>query len=146
MNNLCKVKIRVSYRNYFLLFFISTFPLTVFGQPTISSFSPASGPVGTTVTIAGSNFSTTPSNNIVFFGGVRATVTNATSTSLSVTVPMGATYQPISVTVNNLIGYSARPFNILLGAGEDFAANAFNLKTDFPMITPGGSTRVVLAD
>lgn len=78
--------------------------------PIITSFTPTSGPIGTAVTINGTNFSTTPSNNIVFFGATRATITAATSTQLTVTVPTGATYEPISVLVNGLTGYSKHPF------------------------------------
>jgi len=105
-------------------------------QPTISSFSPASGAVGTSVTITGTNFGTTPSNNIVFFGAVRANVTAATVNSLTVTVPAGATYQPISVTVNNLTGYSARPFILTFPGGStiiqfpDNTNNTFALPID----------------
>ncbi len=87
-------------------------------QPTISSFSPASGAVGTLVTITGTNFSATPSNNIVFFGAVRANVTAAAVNSLSVAVPAGATYQPISVTVNSLTGYSSKPFILTFPGGS----------------------------
>jgi hypothetical protein len=95
-------------------------------QPVINSFSPAAGPTGSTITITGSNFSSTPSDNIVYFGGVRSTVFTATSTSLTVTVPTGAGYQPISVTVNNLTGYSARPFIVTFGSGANpFDANSF---------------------
>jgi len=84
--------------------------------PTITSFSPTSGPIGTTVTITGTNFSTTTTNNIVWFGAVKATVTAATSTSLSVTLPIGATYQPISVTVNGSTDYSSAPFSVTFQA------------------------------
>ena len=38
------------------------------GQLVINTISPSSGPVGTLVTITGSNFSPTASNNIVYFG------------------------------------------------------------------------------
>ena len=38
---------------------------TTFGPPTITSFSPTSGPIGTTVTITGTNFNTTAANNVV---------------------------------------------------------------------------------
>src|SRR5688572_25230611 len=55
--------------------------------PTITNVSPLSGPVGTAVTITGTNFSTTAANNTVFFGAVKATVTAASATSLTVTVP-----------------------------------------------------------
>ncbi|MCV9928594.1 cadherin-like beta sandwich domain-containing protein [Flavobacterium sp. LS1R49] len=86
---------------------------TVKGQaPTINNFSPQNGPVKSTVTINGANFSTTPSQNIVFFGATIAKVSAATSTSLTVEVPVGATYEPISVVngATSLIGYSKTPF------------------------------------
>ena len=61
-------------------------------QPvTIDSFTPATGSVGATVTIIGANFSPTPANNIVTFNGSAATVTTATVTQLTTTVPTGAT-------------------------------------------------------
>lgn len=67
--------------------------------PTISSFLPASGTPGTSVTINGTNYSATPSSNSVKFNGTPATVTSATTTKLIVTVPTGAATGPISVTV-----------------------------------------------
>ena len=70
--------------------------------PTITSFTPTSGPIGTIVTITGTNFAPVAGSNIVYFGAVKATVTAVTSTSISVMVPVGATYQPITVTVNGL--------------------------------------------
>ena len=81
--------------------------------PTIISFTPASGTIGTSVTIIGTNFSATPTNNIVFFGATKATVTAATTTQLTVTVPAGATYQP--VTVGGLTAYPSKP----LSTGHD---------------------------
>ena len=89
---------------------IQLISVSLFAQPAITSFTPASGPIGTAVVITGSNFSPTPSANIVFFGAARATVLSASTTSLSVTVPAGTSYQPVTVTVNNLTGSSARPF------------------------------------
>ncbi|MFN4972417.1 MAG: FG-GAP-like repeat-containing protein, partial [Bacteroidota bacterium] len=79
---------------------------------TITSFSPLSAAVGTSVTIAGSGFNTTATNNIVFFGATRATVTSASSTSLTVTVPSGATHAPITVlnTSTSLMAYSTAFF------------------------------------
>ena len=69
--------------------------------PTISSISPASAKAGDAVTITGTNFDTTPSNNTVLFGATKATVTAGGSTSLTVTVPSGATFGPVSVIANN---------------------------------------------
>ncbi len=40
---------------------------TTLTPPTITSFTPLSGAVGATVTITGTNFNTTPANNVVFF-------------------------------------------------------------------------------
>jgi hypothetical protein len=65
--------------------------------PTITSFSPLTGNVGATVTITGTNFNTTAANNIVFFGATKATVSAATATSLTVTVPAGATYGSLTL-------------------------------------------------
>ncbi len=104
----------------------------VFSQPVINSFSPASAAIGATVTIAGSNFNTTPSNNTVYFGYVKANVLSANATTLTVTVPTGATYQPISVTANSLTAYSAAPFNVTFpGIGASFAANSFATGVSF---------------
>jgi lysophospholipase L1-like esterase len=61
--------------------------------PEITSVTPGSGPStgGTVVTIAGRNFN--PTSVIVSFGGVAATVTEATPTSLKVTTPPRAVPQ-----------------------------------------------------
>ncbi|MEI6143270.1 MAG: FG-GAP-like repeat-containing protein [Mariniphaga sp.] len=68
----------------------------------ITNITPSKGAVGTTVTINGDGFSTTPANNVVYFGDVKATVTAATTTALTLTVPAGAgSAVPVSVTVNN---------------------------------------------
>ncbi|NBP68214.1 MAG: hypothetical protein EBR30_17660 [Cytophagia bacterium] len=80
--------------------------------PTISGFTPTSGEVGASVTINGTNFSTTPANNEVKFGSVTATVTAATATSLTTTVPAGATTGKISVTVNDKTAISAADFTV----------------------------------
>ncbi len=82
------------------------------GNPTITSFNPSSGPIGTTVTITGANFSSTPTNNIVTFNGIAAVVTASTANSITTTVPAGATTGVISVTVSGAIGVSATAFTV----------------------------------
>jgi len=90
-----------------LILFVIISPLLGYSQtPTITSFNPLSAEIGTTVTITGTNFSTTPSNNIVYFGATKANVSSSTSTTLNVTVPEGATYSKISIVNNNSIVYS----------------------------------------
>ncbi len=85
-------------------------------SPTITSFTPTSGVVGTTVIITGTNFSTTASANTVTFNGIAATVTAATATQLTVTVPTGATTGKIVVTVNSVAATSASDFTVTTAA------------------------------
>jgi YD repeat-containing protein len=66
-------------------------------QVSIISFTPSAAPVGTTVTIAGTGFSATTSQNTVTFNGTAATVASATTTQLVVAVPTGATTGTITV-------------------------------------------------
>lgn len=100
-------------------------------KPTISSFSPTKGNIGTTVTISGNNFSAVSSNNVVYFGDVKASVSNATATSLTVTVPAGASYKPISITTNNLTAYSSIPFDVIFpGDGNGFTDKSFTPAMD----------------
>jgi gliding motility-associated-like protein len=82
--------------------------------PTIISFTPSSGPVGTTVTITGTNFSTTPANNTVQFNGTTAVASASTATSITTTVPAGATTGKITVTVGGNTATSATNFTVTI--------------------------------
>jgi RHS repeat-associated protein len=64
----------------------------------VLGFSPKTGPAGTGVTIYGTGFSATPSQNTVKFNGTIATVVSSTATKIVATVPGGATSGTISVT------------------------------------------------
>jgi CHU_C Type IX secretion signal domain/IPT/TIG domain len=88
---------------------------TVIPSPTITSFAPTSGSVGTLVTINGTNFSTTPANNTVLFNTTPAVVTASTSTSITTSIPTGATTGKISVTVNCITVQSATNFTVTIG-------------------------------
>jgi len=115
-----------------LFVLIQVIPFTlVFAQPTITSFTPVAGKVGTSITISGTNFSATPSNNTVYVGNMKASVTAASTTSLTVTVPTGAMYKPIAVTVSNLTGYSHLPFQILYGNSESVSSSTFASPSTF---------------
>ena len=74
----------------------------VLNPPVITTFNPQSGTVGTVVKITGLNFDPVAGNNTVYFGAVRAVVSAASATNLVVSVPAGATYAPITETVNGL--------------------------------------------
>lgn len=71
-------------------------------QPTITTLTPSSGPIGTSVTIAGSGFGASQSLSTVSFNGVTAIPTSWSTTSIVVPVPPGTTTGPVTVTVNNL--------------------------------------------
>ena len=115
-------------------------PVSSLVPPVITSLSPASGNINSSLTINGNNFSSTPANNTVYLGSVKATVTTATTTSLNVTVPMGASYKPVSVARDKLSGYSLKPFNVTFAdGGSPFTSNFFKSKVDLPSITnPNG--------
>ena len=67
--------------------------------PTVTGYSPTSGPVGTTVTITGTNFDTFGGAfSVTFFDGVAAKYTINSTTSLTTSVPDGAATGPITVT------------------------------------------------
>lgn len=74
-----------------------------YADPYITSLSSASANPGSSITINGNYFNTTLANNLVNFGGIYATPSSGSSTSLTVTVPNGANYGPISVT-NTALG------------------------------------------
>lgn len=86
------------------------------GAVTVTEFSPASGPVGTPVTLVGSGFSTTATENQVAFNGVQATVTTATATQLSTSVPVGATTGFITVSSPSGSAVSDAAFVVTTGA------------------------------
>ncbi|MDP3392399.1 FG-GAP-like repeat-containing protein [Sediminibacterium sp.] len=115
--------------------------------PTITSFTPSTAKPGDAVTIIGTNFNSTTTNNIVFFGATRATVTAATATSLTVTVPIGATYAPISVlnTGSNLSALSLNSFTpIFSPAKTNISSLDFSPKQDFA--TASASFTLAIAD
>ncbi len=91
----------------------ATFTVTTATPPTIASFLPISGTVGTSVTLTGANFSTIASNNIVKFNGVTAVITGTpTATSIVTTVPAGATTGKITVEVSSQTGTSLIDFTV----------------------------------
>jgi subtilisin family serine protease len=87
----------------------STTSFTVVPGPTITGFSPTSGPVGTTVVVSGTMLSGIVS---VTFNGVVATSFFAYNGQVTVTVPAGATSGPIAVTTYVGTATSAASFTV----------------------------------
>lgn len=65
--------------------------------PKITNIQPASAPVGSSVTVTGENFNTFLTTTV---NGTPATITNVTATTLTFTVPPGATNGKIGLTLN----------------------------------------------
>jgi uncharacterized repeat protein (TIGR03803 family) len=78
--------------------------------PAITSFSPTSGPVGTSVTIIGTSFTGATS---VKFNGISATFKVNSDTQVTATVPTGATTGPISITTRGGTATSATSFTVM---------------------------------
>lgn len=89
------------------LLFTGSVPPALPGSPTITSISPSSGAVGTSVTITGTNLT----GASVTFNGTSATVTSNSGTSITTTVPAGATSGP--VTVDNGIAKASTSFSVV---------------------------------
>ncbi len=121
-----------SYPFYLIVFFISSLsylacdreenPVPVNNSPQVNGFTPSTAAVGEQVTITGSNFSASVSNNTVKFNGVNAVISSGTSTQLVVIVPQGASTGRISVLVNGQTATSVTDF-ILLGMVSTVAGN-----------------------
>jgi hypothetical protein len=88
---------------------IWSIPLSDF-YPSIHSVSPVAAGPNEFVTISGKNFNPSLSTNLVLFNGKKATVLQATSTSLTVSVPADATSGYIKVIVNNKTATSSQSF------------------------------------
>jgi YD repeat-containing protein len=78
-------------------------------------FSNPSALPGSTITLYGNGFSTTPSANTVLFNGVAATVVSSTANALTVIVPAGATSGIITVTNSHGTVSSANSFSAITG-------------------------------
>jgi outer membrane protein assembly factor BamB len=87
-------------------------PPAMAAAPTISSFSPASGTISTTVTITGSGFTGATK---VTFNAVAAPFTVTSDTQITSTVPSSASTGPITVTAPGGTVASAKKFTVTPG-------------------------------
>ena len=126
--------------------------IPVFPTVSILNFNPASGTVGSVVTINGTNFSGVTN---VSFNGVNAFFIIGSNSQITATVPPGATTGVISVTnicgtVNSSSAYSVTPSAIVLnlklfiegyytGGGEMKSVLSPGFCETVPGCLPGGS-------
>jgi RHS repeat-associated protein len=92
--------------------------------PTITSFTPAQGPAGTSVTINGTTFDAVAANDIVVIGGAPAAVTSATTTRLIATVSANAITGPVSVSTIGGSATTATNFVVLIYRSLAFTSSA----------------------
>ena len=91
--------------------------------PTITSFTPTSGPVGTSVAINGTSFT---GATVVTFSGVSASFTVTSDSAVLATIPAGAGTGPISVTTAQGTAMSGTNFTVTVptaGLGATKAGN-----------------------
>ncbi len=79
--------------------------------PTITSFTPASGPVGTVVTLSGTHFN--GATKVAFHGTAATTFSVNSATKITATVPAGATTGTIAVTAPGGSATSAASFSVV---------------------------------
>jgi YD repeat-containing protein len=80
-------------------------------KPKIDSITPGSGPVGTSVTVAGSSFGATQGTSTITFNGVSTTPTSWNNTGIVALVPASAVTGPVIVTVN---GQASNSFSFIV--------------------------------
>jgi N-acetylneuraminic acid mutarotase len=90
----------------------STTVVVVAPAPVIAGLSPSSGPVGSSLTISGNGFGAIQGSSTITFNGTMASVTSWSTTSITVTVPNGATTGPVVVTVSGVASNSVS-FSVL---------------------------------
>ena len=93
------------------------------GPPTISSFSPASGPAGAAVTITGTNLESTTA---VTFNGTTASFHVGSARTVTATVPAGATSGKIALTTSLGTAQSGGDFTVTAAGPTISAINPFS--------------------
>jgi RHS repeat-associated protein len=115
---------------------------TVLGTVSITSASPTVGPVGSSVTITGTNFGATQSSSAVVFNEVPATATSWSNTSITAIVPSGIATGEISVTVAGITAYGPE-FD--LTAGSQVTDSLGNV-TNYTAVVAGGQWSISASD
>lgn len=108
--------------------------------PTISSITPTSGPVGTPVTIVGSNFAGSVAGNVITLNGVACQTLAASTTQLNTAVPNTGTTGQFTVTTDVGAATSATSFTVTVpdpgggtggGTGGGAGTTTGTFTTDF---------------
>jgi PKD domain/Glucodextranase, domain B/IPT/TIG domain len=85
---------------------------TVTPPPGISSLTPNTGAIGSSIVIAGSNFGPAQGNGKVTFNGTKATITSWSAAQIVATVPTGATTGNVVVTAAGGVASAGVTFTV----------------------------------
>jgi YD repeat-containing protein len=119
----------------------SSTPFTVLSNsaPAVSSFAPQVGTAGSPVTITGSRFASSYTQEHVYFNNFSAVVAStSTTTQISSSVPVGATTGPIAVSTQYGTGTSAKNFIVLPASGLPGGVSASSI-LEVAQTTVGGA-------
>ena len=118
----------------------SNFTVTAAAAPTIASFTPASGPVGTVITVTGTNLS---DSTAAWVGSAHdAGVTNVSSTSMKMTVPADAPVAADQLAINTPGGWAFSGTNFTVTSGGDTTPPT---EPGTPSLTVVSSSQILLS-
>lgn len=134
---LLTIKVKTIFFSYLLLVLLNISTINAQSKPTIYDFAPYTAEVGSTVTLFGDNFSSNPTDNIVYFGSVRANVIESDENTITVIVPSGSTYAPLTVTNAGLTGVSKNSFGVSNNSisNETVRTNSFSSPINYTSTT-----------
>lgn len=123
---------------------VSSGNYTVQPNPVVYSLTPASGPVGTQVVIAGDNFTGAlfVSFNQTFVSAQNFTVNSPTQ--ITVTVPAGATTGPVGVNTGGTTAFSPTPFTVTAALASLTVSSAQNISGSYQNVTITGTGTATL--
>lgn len=81
--------------------------------PAIYSIKPLAGTIGSKITIKGSGFSSTSSENSIYLSGVSAVANKSTNDSLTFIIPPGAVSSSVSISVNGQFASTTDTLSII---------------------------------
>lgn len=123
-------------------------------NPLFFTVSPVNGEIGSTVFLSGNGFNSNSSQNAVYFGAVKATIMSASESLLWVTVPLGTTNDPITVTnlATHQTYYGDNRFTVTFPAKNQIVQSDFEAPIMFntfdtpPGTFPHGPSRMAVGD
>ena len=115
--------------------------------PTITSFSPTKAIPGSNITLSGTGFNPTLSQNTVWIGASKATISAATTTSITARVPVGATTDYIRI-LNSVTqqGAQSNQFFVSSYSPSKDSIQSAEIATKVDLTTLGGPQDIRISD